>query len=369
MNPRLGTRRSVASGIKHPTIEVTNSVAHLSTEICRLVYFEAPPWQLRGSFVDMELYNRIKGVENPLFVSMLSREYISERYGDHTAIYTDGYRTPTGTGWAVHIPSRHISISQCCQNHLSSYFVEILAIRAALSWILENGNSSAKYVILTDFMSAIKSFHPKRGFCAVEQTTKEIFVLLHKLQIKDTATTLAWLPGHMDVPGNEEADRLARLAADNSPVSRGNNTVAFLSLREAKSVLRKRCLDEWEHEYTMGEKGAHFKQFQDSVKTVLPSPTNHTSNSILFRLRTGHCKLNAHLFKIGCVLSPNCESCPCPETVEHFILYCLKYRKQRAILFRSCFSNHLSPTLINVLTHPNMARPVIDFALGCKRPL
>ncbi|KAK0215687.1 hypothetical protein IW262DRAFT_1277756, partial [Armillaria fumosa] len=44
--------------------------------------------------------------------------------------------------------------------------------------------------------------------------------------------------------------------------------------------------------------------------------------SILMQLRTSHVNLNAHLFHIKAMASPNCTTCNVPETVSHYLLSC-----------------------------------------------
>ncbi|EJD32759.1 hypothetical protein AURDEDRAFT_43346, partial [Auricularia subglabra TFB-10046 SS5] len=49
----------------------------------------------------------------------------------------------------------------------------------------------------------------------------------------------------------------------------------------------------------------------------------------LVQLRTGHAALNQFLHRIQAVESPNCAACCEPETVDHFLLRCSRFRAQR----------------------------------------
>ncbi|KAG0146907.1 hypothetical protein CROQUDRAFT_656704 [Cronartium quercuum f. sp. fusiforme G11] len=51
--------------------------------------------------------------------------------------------------------------------------------------------------------------------------------------------------------------------------------------------------------------------------------------SAIFQLRTGHCPLNANLYRFKKSPTKLCRGCGVSETVAHFILYCTKYRFQR----------------------------------------
>src|SRR5579864_8684015 len=53
---------------------------------------------------------------------------------------------------------------------------------------------------------------------------------------------------------------------------------------------------------------------------------------MIAQLRTGHCGLNGHLHRIGKIESSKCECGFSKETVEHFLLECPKYRKERMVM-------------------------------------
>jgi len=58
-------------------------------------------------------------------------------------------------------------------------------------------------------------------------------------------------------------------------------------------------------------------------------PTDPFLSPIIFRLCTGHCKLNHHLSRIGLHRDGLCGQCEIPETVEHMIEVCPKYLTAR----------------------------------------
>ncbi|KAJ7202248.1 hypothetical protein B0H12DRAFT_994680, partial [Mycena haematopus] len=57
----------------------------------------------------------------------------------------------------------------------------------------------------------------------------------------------------------------------------------------------------------------------------------------LTQLRTGHIGLNAYLARFGAVNSALCQTCQEPETVNHFLLSCRRFRTQRDTLRRALF--------------------------------
>ena len=47
------------------------------------------------------------------------------------------------------------------------------------------------------------------------------------------------------------------------------------------------------------------------------------------RLRIGHSRLKAHLFKFGLANDPNCSTCDVPENTQHILEECARSRRER----------------------------------------
>ena len=122
--------------------------------------------------------------------------------------------------------------------------------------------------------------------------------------------------------GNEEADKLAKNAAAAGITTMQEN---FISKGDAKILVKQHGMELWQDNYNGNSKGSHYKIFQLSVWQSLPDSSNRFENSVLFRLRSGHCRLNNHLYKIGVNDSPDCPLCRVRETVEHLLISCPQY--------------------------------------------
>ena len=153
---------------------------------------------------------------------------------------------------------------------------------------------------------------------------------------------LKWIPGHKDVEGNEQADRLAKKAVTN-----GSSTLNRLPrqlkdhLPHSKSAriqafnekLKTEAQKNWRKSprFNRMKKTDPTAPAKDYLKLTAKLPRKLTS--ILTQLRTGHAPLAKHLHRIKKVDSPTCPAClQEPETVQHLILHCPAHRAARQVL-------------------------------------
>ena len=137
---------------------------------------------------------------------------------------------------------------------------------------------------------------------------------------------IAWVPGHFNIDGNEEADELARMASASR--SMGPEPVLPLSgsffFRIVDASIKYEIVDAW---------------FQERIcrqtKALLPTPEVKWSSYLRKinkpRLRqviqaiTGHSVLNEHLVRMKLRDNSACTRCAAPETVEHFLCSCVRW--------------------------------------------
>ena len=114
------------------------------------------------------------------------------------------------------------------------------------------------------------------------------------------------------IPGNERADRLAKTG------SKQLQPMSTSTYQEAKTLLRNRQKCQWKR--ATGD-------YNPSI-----DPINHLARheqTTIFRLRTGHCGLRAHLKRIGIMDSALCNCKEAEQTVHHILQDCPVWRKQR----------------------------------------
>ena len=116
----------------------------------------------------------------------------------------------------------------------------------------------------------------------------------------------------------------------------------------AKQVILAKSQMVWLDRWARGTTGRTLYQHQKSPNQTDPINQLHRSQqSAIFRLRTQHTTLNAHLHRIKKDHSAACVYCPdSDETTDHFLLYCLQYNDIRTRLLPP------DPTIDNTLYGP-----------------
>ena len=126
---------------------------------------------------------------------------------------------------------------------------------------------------------------------------------LHSSLAKLTAqftVSLQWVPAHVGLTGNAKADRLTKIG---SQAPQTQNPVTY---REAKTLLHSRYNGDWKKHN--GGYQAHLDPIWGLQTTV-------------FRLRTGHCGLSAHLKRIGISDTSMCECGHADQTPDHVLQF------------------------------------------------
>ena len=148
-----------------------------------------------------------------------------------------------------------------------------------------------------------------------------------EIKARRTTLRLQWVPGDCDNPGNDAADRLARMATGPDK----KHPFCRLVSQERASV-RRQILEQWEHEWNTTKKGGHLRR----IDTKLPSihtrrlygslPRNRAY--LLTQLRTGHSWLATHAKLCHLRDNDKCE-CGAKETVLHILIDCPNLRTLR----------------------------------------
>lgn len=180
-------------------------------------------------------------------------------------------------------------------------------------------------IICSDSSSALTSLQYFRSQSRQDIVNK-IFEILYRLSRINICVKFMWIPAHRGIKGNEHADHLAKQALTLLEVMD-----ISLSKMEAKSLVKRNILAEWQEQWNTSNTGRHLHALQNTVGTVRTCRGSAKEEGIITRLRLGHTGLNITLHLINKHPTGLCDNCTEIESVEHVLLHCPKYNRQRLI--------------------------------------
>ena len=242
----------------------------------------------------------------------LTLEYIDTVYPQETwtQVYTDGSseNAVRNGGGGIHIryPNGLVTDTSIATGKYSTnYRAESCAILHAAKTLNSSNNLTNSSVILTDCKSVLQSLESGEESKIFTEIKKELKELNEKTNI-----VLQWIPAHCGIPGNEKADKLSKDG------SKSDQNCHSLSYKEAKTIIKSTLNENWNKD--------HANRNNDEIGKL-----NRTEQVIIFRLRTGHCRLLAHLYRLKI---SHTDECPCgtgTQTPEHLLQECPQYNDLR----------------------------------------
>ena len=127
-------------------------------------------------------------------------------------IYTDGSKTSEGVGFAV------VADDSCDFAKLSSsasiYTAELTAIIDAMNMVYHTNQKS--FVIYSDSKSAMESLNNYNSSHPLVQKAQE---WLFQISCRHKSVSFCWVPAHVGIPGNERADRKAKIGCNQREIN------------------------------------------------------------------------------------------------------------------------------------------------------
>ena len=239
----------------------------------------------------------------------LTQEYLETNYPKEswTHGYTDGSaeNAVRNGGAGVYIQyagGKEDKISLATGLYSTNYKAEAEALKTAAAHIEASSHASLKVVLLTDALSVLQALQSYRD-TELNDLSTALASLCRRHEV-----TLQWIPSHCNLPGNEAADSLAKEGTTKEQVDRST------SYPEVKTILKAKQHSKWRHKHPRYNKADPYYLLTRGEQVTL------------FRLRTGHNRLNYHLH-IG-----HTEQCPCGtggQTTEHLLQFCPTYEPLR----------------------------------------
>ncbi|XP_040069168.1 uncharacterized protein LOC120842212 [Ixodes scapularis] len=284
------------------------------------------PWTWLTPTVHLSIPDVGKGTAFGFVKRLLTQYNIEENYKNAIQIYTDGSSTAMSSSSAIYVPDASISEGYKLSHRTSSTASELHGILQALHYI--EATSPKSYVVCTDSKSALASLSTTAKKCAYPGLQQAILDKNDTLHKKGYAIRYQWVPGHVGVTGNEIADMTAARAHKNEkteaiPVAKAD-VKSFLS-----GVANQITVKIWEqpegHPY-------HLYNLDPKLQRRIPWSTPRNQLSVYFKLRLGVARTGRQRYKYKQRDSPNCATCHTEDTIEHVLVNCKRYEKERVIL-------------------------------------
>ncbi|GFX57732.1 uncharacterized protein TNCV_1494931 [Trichonephila clavipes] len=182
--------------------KAVHNEAHLSNiNIQENNIFGFPPW-------DIQIFNYSNpfsgydktGTANVNYQQLFSLH--RSKYSKYIPVYTDGSKTATQVGCGVVFNNTILNFT--LHNSMSVFSAELTAILGALQHIIVSNHRH--FCVYNDSMSALESLHfltERRHPTVIE------ILILRKLERWGFEIIFSWVPGHVGILGNEQADHAA----------------------------------------------------------------------------------------------------------------------------------------------------------------
>lgn len=271
------------------------------------------PWKIKPIVTDLTLSKYNKSLTHP---SIIKTEFnhVCEKFVNSQFIYTDASKMDNQVGSAIVAPDGpHLHrLNSCC----SIFSAEMYALLQAVIYTCRNFNQH--YVIASDSLSSLLSC---RKLYPDNPIAQLIIKELASHPLQENHPTFIYVPSHVGIFGNEQADQAARQAA----ILEGENTQVHTHT-DIKNHLKQKILEihnsEWQQSHNK------LKEIQQDTRRPLPFPKTRRAQVIISRLRIGHTRItHEHLMKK--TEPPICETCQVIITVKHLLIECNKFINER----------------------------------------
>ena len=307
-------------------------------------YSVIPPWRLPYiTFCNYCVKSKKDLPDYSLRATFLS--HLSE-HDESVCIYTDGSKSDAGVGFGAFFTDDQISGR--LPDATSIFTAELLAILESIKKLLLNG-SEDKITIFCDSRSVLESL---QCFNPLHPLVIEILEWLVLARRRDIDVGFCWVPAHVGIHGNEEADLLAKRAVERQP------RIYPLPYRDYMPIIRTSVKRLWqEHWNTLGPNKMREVTHNINPWQYLAMPRKW--EVILCRLRIGHTRLT-HSYLMTGDHQPFCEDCLVPLTVRHLLVECPSLGELRNNFFTGS-TDQTGPGLRSILGKDCIIQNILAF--------
>ncbi|XP_070384135.1 uncharacterized protein [Dermacentor albipictus] len=161
---------------------------------------------------------------------------LQERLGDHLHIFVDGSVIPDAGSSTAACVTPALQKSKLCRlsGHASSTAAELAGLHLAVDLLAEELPATPAAIFCDSKAALLCLQNPKRASLGVALLSSR----LTAFQDAECSLSLHWLPAHVGIPGNEEADTLAKSAHHSSvPLSPAVTAANFSRHRMRRHII------------------------------------------------------------------------------------------------------------------------------------
>lgn len=264
-----------------------------------------PPWRRKQMFTVQRGKNtkldKRKNTSTESLYYMIDKNYPKTSW---IRVYTDGSvvgpNRNGGAGVYIEWPDQTSSKLSSPVGQMSTpYKTEEKAVNIAIEYLARNEVfKDHDIVIFTDADDLLQNLENPQN-----SKIDSILETLKTTEINKNIT-FQWIPGHFNIEGNENADHLAKEGAMYEQ-PKGN-----ITLEDHKKLIKQTHKENWS------------KKRPEFNKTDQIHHLNRNHQVAVFRLRTGHNKLNQHMARIGIKSTPMCDCGDDTENACHLLMHC-----------------------------------------------
>nr|XP_029722735.1 uncharacterized protein LOC115263670 [Aedes albopictus] len=273
----------------------------------------------------MEVHPYLEGLDtakketNPFKMKQLVLFTMNNKYRGRRRIFTDASKEGERCGVGIYLESCKRRHYYRLEQESSITAAEMTAIKVAISFVEQMELHNC--VIYTDSKSACMILEDSMDEKAGSTIVAEILRIAHRF-----GTAIQWIPSHVEVEGNEIADKLAKLGLSDIAPTYGNRLCLNDALHRFKIQTQDNA-NRWYQDYSM-EKGKRFSEIFPVFSTepwYYKVQMEGRDVRLTNRLMTGHDFSKYWLAKMKIAEDEDCDMCEVPETSEHIIVYCPKH--------------------------------------------
>ena len=267
---------------------------------------EVPLWTSKSPTYLYNLASDKKATTDPM---IFRTKFLEIKEYTHEEMYTDGSKDGEKVASAPILDGESYQFR--LPNNSSIFSAELKAIDLALIHIEQD--AYWRYIIFTDSLSAMQALEGEKT------DNPLVVILLEKLSrlCERADIVFCWLPSHIGINGNEEADKAAKdaLSLEILPFK--------VPCSDFKPLINSFIHDVWQKSWSdaLNQENKLFAIKPNTSEWLPGLRSNRREEIVLARLRLGHTHMT-HSYRLKGEQPPECIPCNSILSVKHLLIEC-----------------------------------------------